>query len=54
MIVAEVWGGPDAADAQNLRVFVSQLRRRIEVDPHRPTLIVTDPGVGYRFLPDAG
>jgi two-component system KDP operon response regulator KdpE len=52
MIVAEVWGDPDAADAQNLRVFVSQLRRKIEADPHRPTLIVTDTGVGYRFLPD--
>jgi two-component system KDP operon response regulator KdpE len=51
-IVTEVWGDPDAADAQNLRVFVSQLRRRIELDPRRPALIVTDPGVGYRFLPD--
>jgi two-component system KDP operon response regulator KdpE len=52
-IVAEVWGDPDAADAQNLRVFVSQLRRRIEDDPRHPRLIVTDTGVGYRFLPDA-
>jgi two-component system KDP operon response regulator KdpE len=51
-IVAEVWGDPDAADAQNLRVFVSQLRRRIEEDPRHPRLIVTDTGVGYRFLPD--
>lgn len=51
MIVAEVWGDPDASDAQNLRVFVSQLRRKVEADPRRPELIVTDPGVGYRFLP---
>ena len=51
-IVAEVWGDPDAADAQNLRVFVSQLRRRVEEDPRHPRLIVTDTGVGYRFLPD--
>jgi two-component system, OmpR family, KDP operon response regulator KdpE len=51
MIVAEVWGDPDASDAQNLRVFISQLRRKVEADPRRPELIVTDPGVGYRFLP---
>jgi two-component system, OmpR family, KDP operon response regulator KdpE len=54
MIVAEVWGDPDAADAKNLRVFVSQLRSKIEDDPRRPSLIVTDTGVGYRFLPDGG
>jgi two-component system KDP operon response regulator KdpE len=47
-----VWGDPDAADARNLRVFVSQLRRAVERDPRRPTTIVTDPGVGYRFLPE--
>ena len=52
-IMAEVWGDPDLADAQNLRVFVSQLRRKIEQDPRSPRLIVTDPGVGYRFLPSA-
>jgi two-component system, OmpR family, KDP operon response regulator KdpE len=51
-IVAEVWGDPDGADARNLRVFVSQLRRAVERDPRRPTVIVTDPGVGYRFLPE--
>ena len=50
-IVDAVWGDPDAADAANLRVFISQLRRRIEPDPHRPRRIVTDPGVGYRFVP---
>ncbi|HEY3615068.1 MAG TPA: response regulator transcription factor [Gaiellales bacterium] len=50
-IVTEVWGDPDAAAADNLRVQVSQLRRRIEVDPRHPALIVTEPGLGYRFLP---
>jgi two-component system KDP operon response regulator KdpE len=50
-IVSEVWGSPDAAGAENLRVVVSQLRRKIEADPARPRTIVTDPGVGYRFLP---
>jgi two-component system KDP operon response regulator KdpE len=49
-IVAEVWGDPDAAAADNLRVQISQLRRRIEDDPRHPALIVTEPGLGYRFL----
>ncbi len=35
-IVAEVWGDPDAAAADNLRVQISQLRRRIEEDPRHP------------------
>jgi two-component system KDP operon response regulator KdpE len=50
MIVTEVWGEPDAAAADNLRVQISQLRRRIELDPRHPELIVTEPGLGYRFL----
>jgi two-component system KDP operon response regulator KdpE len=49
-IVSEVWGDPDAAAADNLRVQISQLRRRIEEDPRHPKLIVTEPGLGYRFL----
>jgi two-component system KDP operon response regulator KdpE len=49
-IVSEVWGEPDAAAADNLRVQISQLRRRIEEDPRHPALIVTEPGLGYRFL----
>ena len=48
-IVADVWGDPDAAAADNLRVQISQLRRRIEQDPRHPALIVTEPGLGYRF-----
>jgi two-component system, OmpR family, KDP operon response regulator KdpE len=40
--------GYESATA-NLRVFVAQLRRKIEPDPERPYLIVTEPGVGYRF-----
>jgi two-component system KDP operon response regulator KdpE len=49
-IVSEVWGDPDAAAADNLRVQISQLRRRIEQDPRHPVLIVTEPGLGYRFF----
>jgi two-component system KDP operon response regulator KdpE len=32
-----------------LRVFIGQLRRKVEADPDRPSLIVTEPGVGYRL-----
>lgn len=50
-IFREVWRDP-AGDAQAyLRVHVANLRRKIERDPVRPQLIVTEPGVGYRFRP---
>lgn len=51
MLIAEVWGDAGAVDAANLRVFVSQLRRRLEPSPGRSGPIVTEPGVGYRFVP---
>ena len=45
-----VWGGETAGDEkQDLRVYVSQLRRKIELDPVRPRLIRTESAVGYRF-----
>jgi two-component system, OmpR family, KDP operon response regulator KdpE len=48
-IFRDVWRNP-AGDAQAyLRVHVANLRRKIESDPLRPSLIVTEPGVGYRF-----
>jgi two-component system, OmpR family, KDP operon response regulator KdpE len=48
-IFREVWRAP-AGDAQGyLRVHVANLRRKIEPDPVRPRLIITEPGVGYRF-----
>jgi two-component system KDP operon response regulator KdpE len=37
-------------DVEVLRVFVSQIRKKIEVDPGRPRMIGTDPGIGYRWL----
>jgi two-component system KDP operon response regulator KdpE len=47
--------GPGYEDAlDNLRTFVAQLRRKVEPDPSRPRRIVTEPGVGYRFLPGDG
>jgi two-component system KDP operon response regulator KdpE len=48
-IFREVWGHA-AGDAQSyLRVHIANLRRKIEEDSIRPSLIVTEPGVGYRF-----
>jgi two-component system KDP operon response regulator KdpE len=48
-----VWGRAVGDAQQYLRVYVGQLRRKLEVDPVRPKLIRTDPAVGYRFDPDA-
>ena len=48
-----VWGRAEGDAQQYLRVYVGQLRRKLEVDPVRPKLIRTDPAVGYRFDPDA-
>ena len=48
-LLASVWGPAHVEDVQYLRVFVGQLRSKIEHDPARPELIRTEPGVGYRF-----
>ena len=44
-----VWGQGEGDAQQYLRVYVGQLRRKLELDPVRPTLIRTEPAVGYRF-----
>jgi two-component system, OmpR family, KDP operon response regulator KdpE len=49
-LLERVWGPGYAEDVDVLRVFVSQLRKKIEEDPARPKLIATDPGIGYRWL----
>jgi two-component system KDP operon response regulator KdpE len=46
-ILRAVWG--NAEDVQYLRVYVRQLRRKLEADPERPRFILTEPGVGYRL-----
>ena len=55
-LLAEVWG-PGYADASgNLRLYMAQLRRKLEPDPSRPRWLLTEPGMGYRYQPshDAG
>ncbi len=50
-LLAEVWG-PGYADATgNLRLYMAQLRRKLEPDPARPRWLLTEPGMGYRYQP---
>lgn len=53
-ILTRIWGPAHVEDVAYLRVFVSQLRRKIETDPAQPRLIATVPGVGYRADEDGG
>jgi two-component system KDP operon response regulator KdpE len=48
-ILEQVWGRGHGQQAHYLRVFMAQLRRKIEADPARPKLLVTEQGVGYRL-----
>jgi two-component system KDP operon response regulator KdpE len=48
-IVAAVWGADENIETQFVRVLVGNLRQKIEKDPARPTLIITEPGIGYRM-----
>jgi two-component system, OmpR family, KDP operon response regulator KdpE len=52
-LLTEVWG-PGYADATgNLRLYMAQLRRKLEPDPARPRWLITEPGMGYRYQPDS-
>lgn len=48
-ILKEVWGYGYIKQTQYLRVFVAQLRKKIEDNPSKPTLLITESGIGYRF-----
>lgn len=49
-IIDELWGLGSQPDTSYLRVYVLQLRKKIENDPSNPKIIITEPGVGYRLL----
>lgn len=51
-LFAAVWGSASGDAQQYLRVYIGQLRRKLEADPVRPRLIRTEPAVGYRFAAD--
>jgi two-component system KDP operon response regulator KdpE len=49
-ILKEVWGPAHVEDTAYLRVYINQLRQKLEADPATPSLILTEPGVGYRLV----
>jgi two-component system, OmpR family, KDP operon response regulator KdpE len=49
-LLHQVWGASHQNESQYLRVFVAQLRKKIESDPNRPQHIITESGIGYRFI----
>jgi two-component system KDP operon response regulator KdpE len=51
-ILKEVWGPAYGEQTHYLRVYVAHLREKLESDPARPTLVLTEPGVGYRLAAD--
>ena len=51
-ILTNVWGPADADHTEYLRVYMRQLRKKLEEDPERPQYILTEPGIGYRFISD--
>jgi two-component system KDP operon response regulator KdpE len=53
-LLQEVWGPAYQTETNYLRVHLANLRRKLEPDPTRPRYLVTEPGIGYRFVPDPG
>lgn len=53
-ILREVWGPGYAESSHSLRVYMSQLRRKLEQDPARPRHFLTETAIGYRFVADPG
>lgn len=51
-LLEAVWGAHSAADSHHVRVYMAQLRHKLERDPARPRLLLTEPGVGYRLKED--
>lgn len=51
-ILEQVWGPPFAEEAQYTRVYVRQLRKKIEDDPAKPKILLTESGIGYRLMAD--
>lgn len=49
-ILNQIWGYGEAGDAKSLRVFMANLRRKIELDTAKPRFIITQVGIGYRFV----
>ncbi|MBV9120324.1 MAG: response regulator transcription factor [Chloroflexi bacterium] len=52
-LLSNVWGAEYRDETEYLRVYIGRLRRKLEEDPANPRFLLTEPGVGYRFLPQA-
>jgi two-component system KDP operon response regulator KdpE len=53
-LLKRVWGPSFQEQSQYLRVFIAQLRKKIEADPNKPKHIITESGIGYRFIGNEG
>jgi two-component system KDP operon response regulator KdpE len=53
VLLGAVWGGNYVEQTEYLRVFIGQLRKKVEADASHPRYILTEPWIGYRFIPDA-
>jgi two-component system, OmpR family, KDP operon response regulator KdpE len=53
-LLKSVWGPSFQDESQYLRVFIAQLRKKIEADPNKPKHIITESGIGYRFIGNEG
>jgi two-component system KDP operon response regulator KdpE len=51
-LLTEVWGPGYGSATGNLRLYMAQLRRKLEPDPARPRWLITEPGMGYRYQPE--
>jgi two-component system KDP operon response regulator KdpE len=51
-LLTEIWGSEHITDTGYLRLYIAQLRKKIEPDPSTPRYLLTESGMGYRFLPD--
>ncbi len=51
-LLTQVWGPTHAADTHYLRIYMKQLRDKLEADPVRPRHLLTETGIGYRMVPD--
>jgi two-component system KDP operon response regulator KdpE len=52
-LLSKVWGGAYGDESHYVRVYVAQLRRKLEDEPSRPRWILTEPGLGYRWAEES-
>jgi len=53
MLLQRIWGPEYGGEAEYLRVYINRLRQKLEPDPAHPRYFLTEPGVGYRFVPES-